>query len=71
MEDMDIGAKRRAASLSSKRFANFEPEIDGRLQYPTVVLIRKRDLVLTRFPVPTGEDIFQWDEGHFEISAPA
>jgi hypothetical protein len=52
MEEMDLEAKRRAANLSSKRFANFEAEITGISNAPTVGLIRKRDLALIPFPVP-------------------
>jgi len=70
MEELDIEAKRRAASLSSKRFANFEPEIDGHLQCPHCWIDKEARSRLNPVPGTAGEDIFRCDECHFEISAP-
>jgi hypothetical protein len=69
-EEMDIEAKRRAAGLSSKRFANFEPEIDGYLQCPHCWIDNEARSRLNPIPGTAGEDIFRCDECHFEISAP-
>jgi hypothetical protein len=70
MEEMDIEAKRRAASLSSKRFTSFEPEIDGHLQCPHCWIDEETRSRLNPIPGTAGEDIFRCDECHFEISAP-
>jgi hypothetical protein len=67
MEEMEIEAKRRAANLSTKRFANFEPEIDGHLQ---CWIDKEAPSRLNPIPGTAGEDIFRCDECHFEISAP-
>jgi hypothetical protein len=69
-EEMDIEAKRRAAGLSSKRFANFEPEIDGYLQCPHCWIDNEARSRLNPIPGTAGEDIFRCDECHFQISAP-
>jgi hypothetical protein len=71
MEEMDLEAKRRAANLSSKRFADFEAETDGHLQCPHCWIEEETRSRLNPIPGTAGEDMFRCDECHFEIAAPA
>jgi len=70
IEEMDLEAKRRAANLSSKRLANFEPEIGGHLQCPHCWIDNETRSRLDPIPGTAGEDMFRCVECHFEISAP-